>query len=95
MLNTKNSENKFSFMFIKLDAGENFVDEVRSVLEEKKAFLFSANEFGKQRNLDRLYKEMTLFFEHQERKNEEKSIDNIFSYMIEKSSKDEIAWVFG
>lgn len=94
MLNTKNSENKFSFMFIKLDAGENFVDEVRSVLEEKKAFLFSANEFGKQRNLDRLYKEMTLFFEHQERKNEEKSIDNIFSYMIEKSSKDEIAWVF-
>jgi len=36
MLDTKKGENKFSFMFIKLDAGENFVDEVKCVLENKK-----------------------------------------------------------
>ncbi len=87
-------KNEFSFMFVKVDAGENFGEEVKDVTENKKVMFFSANEFGKQRNINRLYKEMVLFFEHEEVDRTKQNLDNIFEYIQEKSSKENIVWAF-
>jgi len=88
------NKNEFSFVFVKVDAGENFGDEIKSFSENKKVLFFSANEFGKQRNLNRLYKEMILFFEHKEIGKLKQNIENIFSYIEEKSVKESLVWVF-
>lgn len=83
----------FSFLFVKLESGESFIDEIKNIASDRKVFFFSANSFGKQRNLNRLFKEMILFFEHQEGKNVSKTIDEAFSYIYEKAEKDNIVWV--
>jgi len=88
------NKNEFSFIFVKVDAGENFGEEIKNITDNKKTMFFSANEFGKQRNLNRLYKEMVLFFEHEEIGKTKQSLENIFEYIEEKSSKETIMWVF-
>jgi len=88
------NKNQFSFLFVKVDDGENFGEDIKKINESKKMMFFSANEFGKQRNLNRLYKEMVLFFEHEELGKTKQTIENIFEYINEKSKKDDIVWVF-
>jgi len=94
MLLSNINKNEFSFMFVKIDAGENFGEDIKNLTSDKKVLFFSANEFGKQRNLNRLYKEMVLFFEHKEADKKKPTIDEICDYIEEKSAKDEIVWVF-
>jgi len=88
------NKNDFSFVFVKVDAGENFAEEIKSITDNRKVMFFSANEFGKQRNLNRLYKEMILSFEHEDAGKVKQSLENIFEYMEEKSGKERIVWVF-
>ena len=94
MLLDKVNTNEFSFMFVKIDAGENFGEQIKEIADNKKVMFFSANEFGKQRNLNRLYKEMVLFFEHEELGKTKQDLDGIFAYVEEKSAKDQIIWAF-
>lgn len=94
MVKEKTSQNDVSFLFIKVDAGENIGDEVRNISDNKKVMFFSANEFGKQRNLSRLYKEMVFNFEHKDIGKTQKKIEDVLEYIVEKGSKEEISWVF-
>ena len=93
MLLEKVNNNEFSFIFIKVDAGENFGEEIKDFSNNRKVMFFSANEFGKQRNLNRLYKEMVMAFEHTETDKKRVSIEDVCSYIEEKGNKEQVMWV--
>ena len=92
---TDNSlKNGFSFIFVKVDEGESVANEVKNIAEDKKIMFFAANEFGRNRNLNRLYKEMFLFFEHEYVGKTKVDIDKIFDYIKTKSVKESMVWAF-
>ena len=68
MFQNEFEKGEFSFIFVKENDGESILEDIRNFIVNKKAFFFSALEFGKQNNLNRLYKEMNMFFENKENK---------------------------
>lgn len=75
-------DEKFSFIFVSVDEGDNMMDDVRNFIKNKNAFFFSASDFGKKRNLNRVYREMSLFFEGKKVGKEEVSLDDVCKYII-------------
>lgn len=94
MFQNEYDKNEFSFIFAKEEDGENLIDEIKEFTSGKKAFFFSASDFGKQSNLNRLYKEMQMFFEERTINKENKSLSDICEYMSLKSSKNRLIWIF-
>lgn len=93
MLLENANKNDFSFLFVKVDAGENFGEEIKNVAGNKKVMFFAANEFGKQRNLNRLYKEMVMAFEHTETDRKKASVEDVCSYIEKRGNKEQVVWV--
>jgi len=84
----------FSCLFCRERAGENFVEELKKFVANKKAFFFSAIDFGKKKNLVRLYREMIMFFENKKEDIPEVTLENVFDYIKKQAATEKIVWIF-
>ncbi len=92
MFQNEFEKGEFSFIFVKENDGENILEDIRNFIVNKKAFFFSALEFGKQNNLNRLYKEMNMFFEDKESKKTECTLEDICSYIVS-NARNRMIWI--
>ncbi|MBP3284857.1 MAG: ATP-binding protein [Clostridia bacterium] len=84
----------FSFLFCKEEAGENLIAKVKTFIANKRAFFFSATEFGKKNNWIRLYKELVLFFENKKEDVQEVTIETVLEYIEKQAVSEKIVWIF-
>lgn len=82
----------FSFIFIKEEPGENTIEDIKNFITNKKAFFFSALEFGKQNNINRLYKEMNMFFETKDTSKKEVTLEETCDYIVS-NAKNRMIWI--
>ena len=83
---------EFSFIFVKENDGENILEDISNFITNKKAFFFSALEFGKQNNLNRLYKEMNMFFEDKNNEKAECTLEDVCDYVV-KNARNRMIWI--
>lgn len=93
MFQKEYDKNCFSFMMLKEEPGEDLIEEITSFAKDKKLFLFSATNFGKQKNVNRLWGEATTYFFG---KKIEKNItlNDTLEYIREMAKSERIIWVF-
>lgn len=94
MFQNEYNKDTFSFLFCKEEAGENLIAKIKSFIANKKAFFFSATEFGKKKNLIRLYKELVMFFENKKEEIEEVTFEIVFEYIKKQAASEKIVWIF-
>lgn len=83
---------EFSFIFIKEEPGENTIEDIKNFITNKKAFFFSALEFGKQNNINRLYKEMNMFFEIKDTSKKEVTLEETCDYIVS-NARNRMIWI--
>lgn len=93
MFQNEFDKGNFSFLFIKEDEGDNLTEDIKGFIKDKKAFFFSGLDFGKQNNLNRLYKEMNIFFNNKKVDNSVYSLEDVCEY-IKMNTEDRMIWIF-
>jgi len=94
MFQNEYNKDAFSFLFCKEEAGDNLMARIKSFIVNKKAFFFSATDFGKKKNLIRLYKELVMFFENKKEEVIDASLEMVFEYIKSKAVSEKVVWVF-
>ena len=93
MFQNEFDKGNFSFLFINQEEGDSLIEDLKGFIENKKTFFFSGLDFGKQNNINRLYKEMNMFFENKEIDKLNYSLEDVCKYIID-NSKERIIWIF-
>ena len=94
MFQNEYNNDTFSFLFCKEEAGENLIFKIKNFITNKRAFFFSATEFGKKKNLIRMYNELVMFFENKKIEEQEITLEMIFEYIKKYAASEKIVWIF-